>query len=192
MIKIKKSQKLTHQKWLNLFDVTFIDKKGDEKSWQLASREKEPKCVTDAFKKPDAVIIVPFHKDRKKVVITKEYRVALGDYEYGFPAGLVDEGETIEETARRELKEEAGLNITHFIKMSQPIYSSAGMTDESVALVYVTCDGEPSIEENLDSEEIHVMLVSQSEASRLCENTKLKFDARAWLVLSKFAETGQL
>ncbi|UCE56716.1 MAG: NUDIX hydrolase [Desulfobacterales bacterium] len=191
-MEIKKAQKLTHQKWLNLFDVTFSDKNGKEKSWQLASRKKEPKCVTGNFEKPDAVIIVAYHKDHKKIVITKEYRVPLGDFEYGFPAGLVDEGETIEETARRELKEEAGLNITHFIKMSQPIYSSAGMTDESVALVYVTCDGEPSIEENLDSEEIHVMLVSQSEASRLCENTKLKFDARAWLVLSKFAETGQL
>jgi ADP-ribose pyrophosphatase len=192
MIKIKKSQKLTRQKWLNLFDVTFIDKKGDEKSWQLASREKEPKCVTGDFKKPDAVIIVPFHKDRKKVVITKEYRVPLGDWEYGFPAGLVDESETVQEAARRELKEEAGLNITRFVKMSPPIYSSAGMTDESVAMVYVECEGEPSIAENIGSELIAVNLVSQSEASRLCEDPNLKFDAKAWLVLSKFAESGQL
>ena len=54
-MEIKKAQKLTHQKWLNLFDVTYIDKNGDEKSWQLASREKEPKCVTGDFKKPDAL-----------------------------------------------------------------------------------------------------------------------------------------
>ena len=192
MIKIIKSQKLTRQKWLNLFDVKFIDKNGDEKSWQLASREKEPKCVTGDFKKPDAVIIVPFHKDRKKVVMTKEYRVPLGDWEYGFPAGLVDEGETVHEAARRELKEEAGLHITRFVKMSPPIYSSAGMTDESVAMVYVECEGEPSIAQNTGSELIEVKLISQSEASRLCNNSTLKFDAKAWLVLSNFAENGQL
>ena len=191
-MKIKKSQKLTHQKWLNLFNVEYIDKKGCDKSWQIASRQNEPKCVTEDFSMPDAVVIVPFHKERKKVVITREYRIPLKDYEYGFPAGLVDKGETIEAAARRELKEETGLDVTRFTKISQPIYSSAGMTDESVAMVYVECVGRPSIEENADSEEIEVILISQSEASRLLKDPKLKFDAKAWLALSKFAETGQL
>jgi len=192
MMKIKKAQKLTHQKWLNLFNVTFIDKFGEVKSWQLATREDEPKCITGDFEKPDAVVIVAFHKNQEKVVVTKEYRVPIKDFEYGFPAGLVDAGETVQEAARRELQEETGLNITRFIKISQPIYSSAGMTDESVAMVHVECDGTPSVEENADSELIEVMLVSQSEASGLCEDANLKFDAKAWLVLSRFAETGQL
>lgn len=192
MMKIKKAQKLTHQKWLNLFDVTFTDKNRKEKSWQLATREDQPKCITGNFENPDAVVIVAFHKDQKKVVITKEYRIPLGDFEYGFPAGLVDAGETVQEAARRELQEETGLTITRFFKISQPIYSSAGMTDESVAMVHVECNGTPSVEENADSELIEVMLVSPSEASGLCEDANLKFDAKAWLVLSRFAETEQL
>ena len=191
-MQIKKAKKLTHQKWLNLFDVTFNDKNGAEKTWQLASREKEPKCVTGDFAKPDAVVIIPLHKSTNKVVITKEFRVPLGGYEYGFPAGLVDEGETLEDAARRELKEETGLDITRFIKNSPPIYSSAGMTDESVAMVYVECEGEPSSIENTDSELIEVKFVSQSEAALLCKDANLKFDAKAWLVLSKFAEKGHL
>lgn len=191
-MKIKKARKLTHQQWLNLFDVTFTDKNREEKSWQLASREDQPKCITGNFDKPDAVIIVAFHTDQEKVVITKEYRVPLGDFEYGFPAGLVDAGETVQEAARRELQEETGLNITRFIKISQPVYSSAGMTDESVTMVHVECDGMPSVEENADSELIEVILISQSEASHLCKNAELKFDAKAWLVLSRFAETGRL
>ncbi len=191
-MKIRKAQKLTRQKWLNLFDVTIIDKNGNEKSWQVASREDQPKCITRDFEKPDAVIIVPFHIKQKRVVITKEYRVPLGDFEYGFPAGLVDDGETVQAATRRELREETGLTVTRFIKISQPIYSSAGMTDESVVMVYVECEGEPSVEKNTGSEQIEVMLISQSEACRLCENANLKFDAKAWLVLSKFAETGQL
>lgn len=191
-MKIKKSKKLTHQKWLNLFDVQYIDKNGQEKFWQMASRQNEPKCITGEFEKPDAVVIVPYHKAMNKIVITKEYRVPLGDYEYGLPAGLVDEGETIEGASSRELKEETGLTVTRIIKISQPIYSSAGMTDESVAMVYVECEGEPSIEGNVDSEEIEVILAAPSEVSKMCKDTQLKFDAKAWLVLSSFVETSKL
>ena len=66
------------------------------------------------------------------------------------------------------------------------------MTDEAVAMVYVECDGQPSIAGNDDAEFIKVELVSPSQASQLCANPQLKFDAKAWLVLSKFAEDGHL
>ena len=191
-MKIKKSHKLTRQKWLNLFDIEYNDKNGRTKSWQMASRQNEPKCMSADFSLPDAVVIVPFHTSRQKMVITREFRIPLGDYEYGFPAGLVDEGESIEAAARRELKEETGLDVERFIKISPPIYSSAGMTDESVAMVYVQCTGQPSAEENTESEEIEVMLVSQPQAQKLLQDATLKFDAKAWLVLSKFAENGRI
>ena len=191
-MEIKRADKLTNLKWLNMFEVTYVDKNGRNKSWQLATRAREPKCVTGRFTKPDAVVIVPFHTPENKIVITKEYRVPLADYEYGFPAGLVDDGESIEQAARRELKEETGLTLTRVISISPPIYSSAGMTDESVVMVYIECRGEPSTALNTVSEAIEVELISQSQASRLCEDPALKFDAKAWLVLSKFALKGHL
>ena len=84
MIKIKGSRKLTAEKWLNLFEVRYIAKTGNEKSWQIASRQNEPKCLTGSYQRPDAVVIVPFHTVRNKMVIIREYRVPLDDYEYGF------------------------------------------------------------------------------------------------------------
>jgi hypothetical protein len=37
-----------------------------------------------------------------------------------------------------------------------------------------------------------VLFVSPQEAGRLCRNSSLKFDAKAWLVLSRFAATGKI
>ena len=188
MIAIKESKKLTHQKWLNLFDVKYVAKTGDQKSWQLATRQNEPKCVTGEYDRPDAVVIVAFHKEKNKMVMTREYRVPLNDYEYGFPAGLINDGESVEQATRRELWEETGLTVSRFIKMSPPIYSSAGMTDESVTMVYVECEGEPSDTANTEFELIEVLLITPAEAFRMCSDSTLKFDAKAWLEISQFAE----
>jgi ADP-ribose pyrophosphatase len=188
MIKIKGSRKLTDENWLNLFDVRYEAATAPEKYWQMASRQNEPKCITGSYQRPDAVVIVPFHTARNKMVIIREFRVPLDDYEYGFPAGLVDKGESVEQAARRELTEETGLTVSRFIKVSPPIYSSAGMTDESVAMVYVECEGEPSNSANTDSEIIEIQLISPDEALDLLSDSTLKFDAKAWLVISQFAE----
>jgi len=189
-VEIKSSNKLTDLKWLNMFDVEYVDRDGRRRSWQLASRSRSPKCITGKFNAPDAVVIVPFHTAEKKIVIIKEYRVTLADYEYGFPAGLIDPGETVEQTARRELHEETGLIVTRFLKISTPVYSSAGMTDESVAMVYVECDGQPSTAGNTGAELIEVQLVTRTQAAQICENPALKLDAKAWLVLARFSEKG--
>ena len=184
-------KKLTSEKWLNLFDVRYIARRGDERSWTIATRQIEPKCVKDSYAQPDAVVIVPFHKNEKKMVITREYRVPLNDYEYGFPAGLIDEGETVEQATRRELREETGLTVHRIIKHSPPIYSSAGMTDESVTMVYVECEGQPSASANTESEMIETLFISSDEAMRLLSDRTLKFDAKAWLVISQFAENNR-
>jgi len=191
-MKIISAKKLTDLKWLNMFDVSYRDKTGGNKSWQVATRATTPKCVSGRFTRPDAVVIVPFHTSEKKIVITREYRVALADIEYGFPAGLIDEGESIEQTARRELKEETGLTLTRVINTSPPLYSSAGMTDESVTMVTIECDGLPSTAGNTASESIQIDFVSPSKAARLCADPGLKFDAKAWLVLYHYSATGHL
>jgi ADP-ribose diphosphatase len=191
-MEIRSAAKLTNSKWLNMFEVSYADPAGRIHAWQTVSRAAEPKCITGEYDTPDAVVIVPFHTAAAKLVITREFRVPLADYEYGFPAGLIDKGETIAQAARRELMEETGLRLTRCIRISSPLYSSSGMTDESVSMVYGECDGQPSTEGNTGSELIEVQLISRLQAAQMCRNPALKFDVKAWLVIAEFAAKGNI
>ncbi len=54
-----------------------------------------------------AVMVVPFLDD-ETVLLVREYAAGLHNYQLGFPKGLIDEGESPEQAANRELKEEIG------------------------------------------------------------------------------------
>lgn len=191
-MKIQNVEKITDCRHLNLYEIVYINQNGTERLWQFTTRADQPKCVTGQFDMPDAVVIIPFYKKKDKLVIIKEFRVPLGGYQYGFPAGLVDKGETIQQTCIRELKEETGLSVTRIIKSSPPVFSSSGISDESVSMIYVECDGTPSNKGNEGSEDITTIFVTQAEASELCKNSKIKLDVKTWLVLFSFAENGRI
>ncbi len=72
-----------------------------------------------------AVIIVPMLDD-DTVLLVREYGAGVGRYELGLPKGRLDQDETAEQGADRELKEEAGygarrLTILHNLSLS-PAY----------------------------------------------------------------------
>lgn len=189
-MKLIQTVKITHHRHLNLFRSDYKDQRGQAKSWIYASRQDRPKVETRAWDRPDAVVIVPWHTGRQRLVVIREYRVVLDGYQIGFPAGLMDPGETVRETARRELYEETGLALKRVIRCSPPVYSSSGMTDESVAMVFAECDGRPSDAATESSEDIQAILVSAEETATLIETPGLKIDVKAWMVLSAFARSG--
>lgn len=72
-----------------------------------------------------AVIIVPMLDD-DTVLLVNEYAAGLGRYELGLPKGRLDQDETVEQGADRELKEEVGcgarkLTILHHLSLA-PAY----------------------------------------------------------------------
>lgn len=189
-MKINNVKKITDCKYLNLFSIDYKDRFNCEKEWIFASRSKQLNPLEKEDAKPDAVVIVPFHKQEAKIVVIKEFRLALGGYQYGFPAGLLDKGETVEQAGKRELFEETGLTVTKVLKKSPAIFSSSGMTDESICLLFVDCEGQPTNSFNEASEDIEVMMLSREQASDILYNEHIKFDVKSWMVLATFVSQG--
>lgn len=191
-MKINHIKKLTTYRHLNLYAAAYEDRLGACKQWVFASRKSAPEALDKASPRADAVVVVPVHVESGQLVLIREFRVCLGDYQYGFPAGLVDPGESVAHAAARELKEETGLKLIRIIRTSPPIYSSSGMTDESVSMVFAHCTGRPSLEENEASEDISVHFFSPEKAGALLETPELKFDVKSWIVLSGFSQSGRV
>ena len=144
----------------------------------------------------DAVIIVPILRAANEppcLVMVKEFRVPVGDYIFAFPAGLLDAGESIEDTARRELREETGLEVVAVHRISQPLYSSSGLSDEAVAMAFVDAGMTPEALPKLDhAEDLEVVLLDFAGVCRLCDDRSARIDARAWAILYGYQQLGRL
>lgn len=194
--KIKDIKPLVETKFVGLYEVSYKNKLGDDRTWTVASRKNKEELseiyLNDKEGDIDAVVIAAFHKEYEKLILIKQFRVPINNYIYELPAGLVDNKEGMEKAVQRELKEETGLDIVKInkIKSKNKIYLSPGMTDESVAFVYCTCNGELSKEFLEEDEDIEPLLISQDDARRiLSENEEI--DIKAFLILQMFAEIGE-
>jgi ADP-ribose pyrophosphatase len=183
------TKKLTNEKWLNLFART-VRRDGKDHRWLFASRKAEPKLDG----RPDAVLIVPILLGGPEplLVATREWRVPIGGYEWGVPAGLLDGDESPEEAARRELWEETGYEIVEVSRVSPLNYSSTGMTDECVQMVYCTCKKPKGHKQHLDgAEEIEVRLLTIDDVHQLVDSDE-PVNARAWLTFYMYHRLGKL
>ncbi|MBU3216724.1 NUDIX hydrolase [Clostridium estertheticum] len=188
---IKNIKILADTKYLKLYDAEYINKNGECKNWSIASRKNIDTLKNIYFNKAecdiDAVIIIATHTAEDKLVVIKQFRIPLNDYVYEIPAGLIDPGEDFKTTAGRELKEETGLDLIEidYSKTKSQMYISTGMTDESAALVYCTCQGEISKDYLESDEDIEVILLSKKEA-KLLINSNEKIDIKAFLSIQNF------
>ncbi len=79
----------------------------------------------------NAVMMVPI-TEQGDILLVREYAAGTERYELGFPKGLIDPGESPQEAAVRELKEEIGLGAETLTPLKEvvlaPSYFSSRMT----------------------------------------------------------------
>ncbi len=162
-------------------------------NWIYASRRRpdEPKRI-------DAVTIVTLHRNQPEdsgllLVVLEEFRPAIDQCEFSFPAGLLNPGESILQGATRELKEETGLDVALVRHVSGETFTSAGLSDESQAYVMLESQGTLALNPGIDGERITVHLLTQQGCLDLLEKNRqgtAAISSRLWPVLMSVAYSG--
>lgn len=115
----------------------------------MVIRDETPKGTSGEIQSTDAAIIVPYHAGEDNLVMIREFRVPpWGTASTGCPAGLLDPGEGLAVAVGRKLNEETGLKLVKVYRHSPAIFSSAGIIDESIAMVLAEVEGTPDTRRN--------------------------------------------
>jgi 8-oxo-dGDP phosphatase len=127
----------------------------------------------EVVRHPGAVAVVPLHDDGT-VTLVRQYRAALDAEVWEVPAGLRDvDGEPTDETARRELAEEAGLragSLEHLVTF----HNSPGFADESVVIYLGTSlVAVPDDRHGIEEEHMTIERITLDEALAMIEDGRI-------------------
>lgn len=194
MKKYTNIHKLSDNKFLNLFKLDALTDSGRPFDYFFVSRRKAEnvKLLTRDSAAEGVVIYPVLRDDPEKIVMIRQYRYPLDDYLYELPAGLIDEGETPDAAAVREMKEETGLDFEVYAggdaAYRRPFFMGAGFTDESCNAVFGYASGTISRDDMEDTESIQVLIVDKEEARRILREEKVSIRAAYLLMNFLYAE----
>ncbi|MDJ0938103.1 MAG: NUDIX domain-containing protein [Kiloniellales bacterium] len=152
----------------------------------------------EVFERGHAVGVLPYDPLRDEVVLIEQFRVGAhaagwAPWQLEVVAGIIDEGETAEDVARRESLEEAGLTLLELAPIADFLVSQ-GAVSETVRLFCgrVDATGAGGIHGLAhEGEDIKVVVVPFAELTALLAENKVTnatgLIALQWLLLNRDA-----
>ncbi|ELY6343896.1 ADP-ribose diphosphatase [Cronobacter muytjensii] len=138
---------------------------------RLFNGEMSGEVRREIFERGHAAVLLPFDPVRDEVVLIEQIRIAAFDtsdtpWLLELVAGMIEPGETVEEVARREAMEEAGLAVG-CVKKFMSYLASPGGTSERLSLMVgevdaTTAQGIHGLAD--ENEDIRVHVVSREQA----------------------------
>lgn len=156
----------------------------------------EIKVKRELFHRGDAVAVLLYDPINDKVVLLEQFRIGAINDENGpwlmeIVAGMVEEGESITDVAKRECMEEAGIDV-HSFETVHSFYSSPGGCSEKIHVLCALIDSQQAqgvhgVEH--EGEDIKVMVVDYSRLHDLMSSgeicASIPIIAIQWLQLNR-------
>ncbi|ELY2622682.1 ADP-ribose diphosphatase [Cronobacter malonaticus] len=147
---------------------------------RLFNGEMSGEVRREIFERGHAAVLLPFDPVRDEVVLIEQIRIAAFDtsdtpWLLELVAGMIELGETVEEVARREAMEEAGLSVGR-VKKFMSYLASPGGTSERLSLMVgevdaTTAQGIHGLAD--ENEDIRVHVVSREQAYQWVEEGRI-------------------
>lgn len=173
-------QKVRQGKYLKNYEITYLNKAGKQKVYEMVSFNE----MTDPAQlgqKTNGISIAATVNG--KLLLLKEFRMAVGRQIYNLCAGMIETDETVEDCIKRELYEETGLTLKKIRKILPPSFAAVGISDTCTRLCFVEAEGEISFHGS-NNEEIKAGLFSKEEVQHMLDTEV--FSSRSQLVAYAF------
>ena len=182
-MKLQKMKKVREGKYLKTYELSYLNKAGKEKVYEIVSHA-DMDDPAQLGERVSGMSIAAHRGDR--LLLLREYRMGVGRYVYNLCAGMVEEGESIEDAIRRELYEETGLSVKRIERILPPAFAAVSITDikNQIAFVEVEDDGDITDEHTSANEEIRAGFYSPAEVKHLLETEE--FTSRCQIVAYMF------
>lgn len=177
-------EKVKDGKYLKNYELTYLNKAGREKKYEIVSRSEitGPEALG---KRVSGVSIVAYHEDR--LLLLREFRMGVNRYIYNLCAGMIEEGESMEECITRELYEETGLSVKRIRTILPPSFAAVAFSDVKTQIAFVEAEG--NFEDHTsDNEQIDAKFYSKEEVRELLETEE--FSSRAQMAAYFFTIYG--
>lgn len=188
----EKIEKKEEGKFITRYDLTYRLRDGSEKVYEIISRDRNLTDIKELQNHaPDSVVLIMEDEAGERILLNREFRMAVGEWVYNFPAGLIDPGETPEEAAQRELFEETGLRIRNIIDTIGGGYSAIGFSNEVNLCVIGVAEG-IFTKSTSAAEEIEPGWYTKEEVKELLKTQKFAARTQAYCYLwcrSSFASS---
>ena len=171
-------------RFLKSYTLNYTNTKGNEKLYEMVSNFDYEK-PEEIGQKASGVVIVGFRGD--ELLLLREFRMGVNQFIYNMPAGHSEAGESVEECAERELREETGLRIKRICKILPPAYAAPDVSDSSAWVVMAEVEGEFNPQTEAD-EYIQPLFADRKKLEELLNNEK--FSGRAQLMAYFFCKMG--
>ena len=180
-LKLKDFKKVKDGKYLKNYEITYLNKSGKEKKYEIVSR-RELASIEDVGGAPSGVSVVATHEG--KLLLLHEFRMGVNRTIYNLCAGMIEEGESIEECIARELYEETGLGVKSIKKILPPSFAAVAISDTTTYIAFVEAEGEFA-DHSSENEQIEAAFYSREEVKELLETEP--FSSRAQMAAYFFA-----
>ena len=172
-MKLLGMEKVKDGKYLKNYELTYINKAGKEKKYEIVSRSEitGPEAIGQRM---SGVSIVAYHED--KMLLLREFRMGVNRFVYNLCAGMINDGESLEECIQREPYEETGLNVKKIRCILPPSFAAVAFSDVKTQIAFVDVEG--SFEDHTsENEQITACFYSKEEVRELLETEE--FSSRA-------------